>query len=1091
MAFLFATASAPIALAEPPVENGSASDIVTADDMDQGRYLPLPDGYTIQRHVVGSDGQEIGGVADIPAEADLVYSNTSSAFVFSPGNRWTIADDVVTVVVGESDLAAFTLTVSGQGDGSGEGFSVDIRLFDDCPTGSGVWNKQFFPAHEPWVSGDPVPAALTVDLPNDGVHEIEVVMDPLLVAPATYWMSVKFNKNGVGWLCGSPATVGFTANRYHYPTFPCDSWLQGTPYYAGFNAKAYHSNVTTREFIAYYNPQINGGSVPGTSPNEWTSDDIRLIVDDCELSALEVGVAVGGSGSYTVDVELWRYCGENFVIEGTQRSFTGITTGGPALLRFDYLDEALAGLDLGTEQLWVAWRFNRAGAPVFAAEAELGTTEDYWGDPSSPTDCDLYYIPGGVYSGLSATVRCLGEAPVGACCDHTSDVAVCTDEVPQIGCSGAQRRWEEGAVCPVAPGDPDPFDPPCGHSACCLPSDLCENRGQAACVEEVDEFGNPALWQRGSFCNQGTQDCPRFICLYSEGDCGSSHPTPGCDDPTCCDYICGRDSYCCTVEWDSTCVSKATQEPPLGCVITPANDRCPNAQAMEAIDENADPNIIVVEQSNLGATTDNDDPGFCCFAGSPGSRGSSSLWYTFVAKGTSAQISTCGSTGGGGDDSVIGVYTGTCGNMTSLACNDDAASGCAIENNSRLDVFDLTVDQTYYLLLASKSTTNNGPYRIRVTFPSPHPTPPDNDVCESAEGLSIGVPLSFDMEDAMLGCPSFGCAADATADMWYQLLVTQSGVLSVETCDPAGGTNNPATVLSVYSGLDCSDDNEIACNDDASHCSPGSIVFFPNQGLGTYRVRLGDENGSEPAGTLTAKLWPDCDGNSVPDVCDLDCGAAEGMCAGVAGCGQGVDVNPEDGVLDVCAPPPPCPDGVVTFVDPIDGMFDARQPHTPAAATPMMGIDTFVVTAPAGGSDACWSLCETDNNPVVHPGVAPNGIASVVDNGGGSYTITLDHPIMHGELTTLTYTSGTAVTSTGSFYYMPGDVNDDGTAAPADILSLIDSLNGVTPLPDSQTDADRDGTPAPADILRVIDLLNGAGVFAPYLNVTMDPVGCP
>ena len=56
---------------------------------------------------------------------------------------------------------------------------------------------------------------------------------------------------------------------------------------------------------------------------------------------------------------------------------------------------------------------------------------------------------------------------------------------------------------------------------------------------------------------------------------------------------------------------------------------------------------------------------------------------------------------------------------------------------------------------------------------------------------------------------------------------------------------------------------------------------------------------------------------------------------------------------------------------------------------------------------------------------------------------------------------------------------------------MIDSLNGVVPLPDSQVDMDRDGDPAPADILRVIDLLNGAGDFVIWLDAQIDPTGCP
>ncbi len=183
------------------------------------------------------------------------------------------------------------------------------------------------------------------------------------------------------------------------------------------------------------------------------------------------------------------------------------------------------------------------------------------------------------------------------------------------------------------------------------------------------------------------------------------------------------------------------------------------------------------------------------------------------------------------------------------------------------------------------------------------------------------------------------------------------------------------------------------------------------------------------------------------------------------------------------------------FVEPTDGFYDARQPHPVDDASTLQGVASFAVQAPANadfGDGACWSLCETNHNPTVHPGLGPNAIASVLDNGGGMYTVTLSRPITHGEVTTLTYTSKSGLTVvTGTFYFLPGDAGADGTSAPADVLAVIDSLNGVTLLPVSQVDMDRDGTPAQADILRVIDLLNGADVFEPFVNVTIDGTGCP
>jgi hypothetical protein len=43
----------------------------------------------------------------------------------------------------------------------------------------------------------------------------------------------------------------------------------------------------------------------------------------------------------------------------------------------------------------------------------------------------------------------------------------------------------------------------------------------------------------------------------SLGSCCVAHPTPGCDDGTCCDLVCGADPFCCDNSWDSLCVGVA------------------------------------------------------------------------------------------------------------------------------------------------------------------------------------------------------------------------------------------------------------------------------------------------------------------------------------------------------------------------------------------------------------------------------------------------------------------------------------------------------------------------------------------------------
>ena len=198
------------------------------------------------------------------------------------------------------------------------------------------------------------------------------------------------------------------------------------------------------------------------------------------------------------------------------------------------------------------------------------------------------------------------------------------------------------------------------------------------------------------------------------------------------------------------------------------------------------------------------------------------------------------------------------------------------------------------------------------------------------------------------------------------------------------------------------------------------------------------------------------------------------------GCGQSSDVNIND-IPDDCE----CQDDVtVTFQDPPDGFFDARQPHPVYDPMTLQGQKTFEVAAPdVCCSVDCWSSDETENNPAMHPGLSSNYVSSAAPGAGGECTITLNRAIARGEVTTLTYTSTSGGTTfEGSFTFHPGDVNQDGTSTAADITALIGSLNGP-PLADEQADIDRDGEQGPADILRLLDLLNGAGDYEAWLDV--------
>lgn len=97
----------------------------------------------------------------------------------------------------------------------------------------------------------------------------------------------------------------------------------------------------------------------------------------------------------------------------------------------------------------------------------------------------------------------------------------------------------EAGSCATANGSPGCDDVECCNALCAVDTFCCCNTWDSICVEEA--LG---------------------VCLLSCGDeqsgsCMSANRLPGCSDAACCETICAEDLFCCTTEWDQTCVNLA------------------------------------------------------------------------------------------------------------------------------------------------------------------------------------------------------------------------------------------------------------------------------------------------------------------------------------------------------------------------------------------------------------------------------------------------------------------------------------------------------------------------------------------------------
>lgn len=176
---------------------------------------------------------------------------------------------------------------------------------------------------------------------------------------------------------------------------------------------------------------------------------------------------------------------------------------------------------------------------------------------------------------------------------------------------------------------------------------------------------------------------------------------------------------------------------------------------------------------------------------------------------------------------------------------------------------------------------------------------------------------------------------------------------------------------------------------------------------------------------------------------------------------------------DFCNGATECPASPVFFLDPPNGVVDARQPHALGDPTPQ-GISSIRVYAPGGLNTGCVSICT--------PGAVPVTVAAINYVSAGEYELVLSRPLGANQVWQVAYNaddgSRTALTMTSH----PGNVNGDDWASPIDVLALINCLNGVNldtdcPYGLYSTDIDRSGAFNPADILRLLDLLFGADDF--------------
>jgi hypothetical protein len=449
-------------------------------------------------------------------------------------------------------------------------------------------------------------------------------------------------------------------------------------------------------------------------------------------------------------------------------------------------------------------------------------------------------------------------------CDGVADAACpgrcladCTCEPVSPECGngvinqGEQCDGAENWPCEVACNQDCTCEPPvCGNGIvgggeqCDLESDLgfCPaDQCRDDCTCEPPTCGDGRL-QYLEECEPGVGDSCFIGC---RADC------------TCA--MCGNGAIeapfeACEPTDDAACPGHCSQQTCL--CLSPTTDGCEAPRELGPLPAGD-------RQTVIGATKDPSDPPFACPAGAVPHEGT--VWYAFTAPGTGRVTVDSGEST---FDSVLGVYTGACGALTPVACNDDNELG----SQARID-FPVVGGTRYLIQAAAFAGKSGGDLVVAVAFEpcgdgvldageecepslaetcttgacSPHCECLDVAADECADAavatdLPIHVRLAAHTSSGAAADPRLTCVGvtpEPPVSTWFRFVAPTDGIVDVETTG-----SDYDTVLGVFTGA-CGALTQASCDDDGSSGFQ-SFIRQPVAAGVTYTVLVTPYFGSAP-----------------------------------------------------------------------------------------------------------------------------------------------------------------------------------------------------------------------------------------------------
>ena len=293
-------------------------------------------------------------------------------------------------------------------------------------------------------------------------------------------------------------------------------------------------------------------------------------------------------------------------------------------------------------------------------------------------------------------------------------------------------------------------------------------------------------------------------------------------------------------------------------VVAPANDDCSGAIALTV-----GSTCTFSQYTTIGATASAGAPAPGCanYAGGD-------VWFSVVVPSTGRLI--LDSQTGGITDGGMALYSGTCGALTLIECDDDDSANGLM---SFIDRTGLTPGSTVYVRFWEYGNDNPGTFSICAHSPAP-PPPSFPDECANAVTLTPGatcVPTNGSTVGATQSIASITCdgfTSSSALDVWYKFVATQANHVVI-----ANGGTTFDVIIDVRSGA-CNGTN-IGCSDSQILSGAAEVESLTGLTVGqTYYIRIYGWAGSTGAFTVCvtngATSLVDGSGNGVVTLANTD-----------------------------------------------------------------------------------------------------------------------------------------------------------------------------------------------------------------------------